>query len=174
MEINSQRRPVLTYTKRSYTNTICMYCIMYICACSSIEACTHLYSLLCGQDHAQSASGLPWSKFCTFNFLTTPISVAFFNRISNIFKNLVKKFVIMADHTRSDSPGRIWLCVFCLRMIWPLWYEYHNLFLYVQSDRMWSRDCAWSVSGLVDHVQSKFCTLVQSTFVDIEHGLQQV
>ncbi len=28
-------------------------------------------------------------------------------------------------------------------------------------------------NSLVDHVQSKFCTLVQSTCVDIECGLQQ-
>ncbi len=51
----------------------------------NLKANTHLCGLLCGQDHARSAIGLvdhidhAQSKFCTLNFLTTPISVAFFN-----------------------------------------------------------------------------------------------
>ncbi len=37
-----------------------------------------------------------------------------------------------------------------------------------------SRDRAWSASGLVDHAQSKFCTLAaQSMCADIDRGLQQ-
>ncbi len=31
----------------------------------------------------------------------------------------------------------------------------------------------WSASSLADLIRSKFCTLVQSMCVDIEHGLQQ-
>ncbi len=101
----------------------------------TVKACTHLCGLLCGQDHAQSASDLvdcAQSKFCTLNFPTTPISVAFFNRISKFLKPLLKM-----SHT-----GK--LHVFCLHVVWPCWCKHHNLFLCVQSDRMRSKNHALS------------------------------
>ncbi len=74
------------------------------CVClmdSMYKACTHLCGLLFSQDCTWSK----FCKFCTLNFLTTPISVAFFNRISNLKKNLINKCIILADHTRSDCVG---------------------------------------------------------------------
>ncbi len=58
-----------------------------------LKVYTHLCDLLCGQDRTWSASSLVdhmWSKFCTLNFLTTPISIALFNRISKFLKPLLK------------------------------------------------------------------------------------
>ncbi len=40
-------------------------------------------------------------KFCTINFLTTPISVAFFDRIIKFKKKTIKKCIILADHVHS-------------------------------------------------------------------------